>query len=109
MAQFVLLFVGRQAQPEATDDQTADYNRQWGEYMGGLAQAGQLISGAPFEGAGKVVSRDGVTELELKDVDVGGYLVVDVDSIDAAEEIAARAPHIALGGTTIVRPCLPVR
>jgi hypothetical protein len=28
MAHFVLLFVGRQAQPDAADAQTADYNRQ---------------------------------------------------------------------------------
>ncbi len=108
MAQFVLLFVGRTAQPDANDDQTADYNRQWREYMAGLAQSGALVSGAPFEGTGKLVSRDGPSELELKDVDIGGYLLVDVDSIDAAAEIAAGAPHITLGGTTIVRPCLPV-
>jgi hypothetical protein len=108
MAQFVLLFVGRQAQPDATDDQTADYNRQWGEYMAGIAQSGALVSGAPFEATGKVVSRDGAIELDLNDVDIGGYVLVDVDSIDAAVEIAARAPHIALGGTTIVRPCLRV-
>jgi hypothetical protein len=108
MAHFVLLFVGRQAQPDAADAQTADYNRQWGEYMAGIAQSGALVSGAPFEGTGKVVGRDGVTELDLDDVDIGGYLVVDVDSIDAAAKIAAGAPHIALGGTTIVRPCLPV-
>jgi hypothetical protein len=108
VAQFVLLFVGRTAQPDATDAQTADYNRQWVEYMGGLAQSGALVAGAPFEGTGKLVSRDGSTELQLDDVDIGGYLLVDVDSIDAAEEIAAGAPHIALGGTTIVRPCRPV-
>jgi YCII-related domain len=108
MAQFVLLFVGRTAQPDPTDEQTADYNRQWGEYMGGLAQSGALVAGAPFEGRGKVVGRAGAEDLELKDVDIGGYLVVDVDSIDAAAEIAQGAPHIALGGTTIVRPCLPV-
>jgi hypothetical protein len=108
MAQFVLLFVGRQSQPDATDPQTADYNRQWGEYMAGLAESGALVSGAPLEGTGKVVSAEGATDLALEDVDIGGYLLVDVDSLDVATEIAAGAPHIALGGTTIVRPCLPV-
>jgi hypothetical protein len=108
MPEYVLLFVGRAAQPEATDDQTADYNRKWAGYMGELGQAGQLRAGAPFEPSGKVVSRDGVSDLELAEVDIGGYLVIEAESLDAAVEIAGRAPHIALGGQTLVRPAIPV-
>jgi hypothetical protein len=108
MAQYILLFVGRVAAPDATDPQTVDYYQQWGEYMAGLAQSGQLRAGAPFEGNGKVVSREGVTDLELDEVDIGGYLLVEADSLEAAQEIAASAPHIALGGTTVVRPCIAV-
>jgi hypothetical protein len=108
MATYVLLFVGRTAQPDADDKVTADYNQQWQDYMGGLAQAGTLRGGAPLEPSGKTVGRDGVTDLEVKDVDIGGYVVVEADSVDEATEIAQGAPHIALGGTTIVRPCLAV-
>jgi hypothetical protein len=108
MATFLLLFVGRPGAPAATDRQTAEYNAQWGEYMGGLARAGQLRAGAPLENAGTVVSADGVSELELGDVDIGGFLVIEADSSAAAEEVAAGAPHIELGGTTIVRPIAPI-
>jgi hypothetical protein len=108
MATFMLLFVGRGADPEATDTQTAEFNQKWVEYMAGLAQSRQLRSGAPFESTGRVVGRDGSSDLELNEIDIGGYLVLEADSLEAAEEIAGQAPHIALGGTTIVRPCIPV-
>jgi hypothetical protein len=107
MATYLLLFLGRAAAPDATDEQTVDYNRQWGEYMAGLAQSGQLRGGAPLEASGKVVAKDDVADLELADVDIGGFLVVEVDSREAAEELARSAPHIALGGSTIVRRCMP--
>jgi hypothetical protein len=106
MTTYLLLFVGRPAAPDATDEQTADYNRRWGEYMAGLS--GRLHGGAPLEPSGKVVAAGGPTDLELADMDVGGYCIVEADSLDAAVKIAGDAPHIALGGTTIVRQCLPV-
>jgi hypothetical protein len=108
MAQYILLFVGRQSAPDATDPETAEYNQKWVEYMAGLAQSGQLRAGAPFEPNGRVVARNGVTDLELEELDIGGYVLVEADSLETAERIASEAPHIALGGTTVVRPCIPV-
>jgi hypothetical protein len=103
---FMLLFVGLAAPGVAADAQTQDYMAQWGRYMGALAQEGSLESGLPFEPTGKVVGKDAVSELELGTVDIGGYLLVNAASMDDAIEISRRAPHMALGGTTIVRPCL---
>src|SRR5262249_5298463 len=109
MANYLLLFLGRAAaDPDATDDETVDYNARWREYMGGLAQAGQLRSGAPLVASGRLVAADAVTDLELAEVDIGGFMVVEAESLGAAEAIAERAPHIELGGSTIVRECLTV-
>ena len=108
MANYLLLFLGRAAQPDATDDETVDYSRRWGEYMAGLGKSGQLRGGAPLEPSGKVVARDGITDLQLGDIDIGGFIVVEADSHETAENIAAQAPHIALGGSTIVRECQAV-
>jgi hypothetical protein len=102
---FMMLFVGLVARPEAGDERTQDYNEQWNDYMRELGRAGALESGAPFEPAGRTVGRDGVSPVELGEVDIGGYCLIAAESLDAAVEIAERAPHIALGGTTIVRPC----
>jgi hypothetical protein len=106
MSTYLLLFVGQPARPAADDAQTQAYTARWGEFMGGLAQRGALVGGLPLEASGKVVAKDAVTDLEIRPVDIGGYLVVSVESEDDAVAIAAGAPHIELGGTTIVRPCI---
>ena len=108
MAQFMLLLVGRGAQPQATDAETREYNARWMEYMGGLARTGKLRAGAPFADSGKVVQRDLVSDVQLDQVDIGGFLLIEADSVETAAQIAAGAPHIALGGSVIVRPCLDV-
>ena len=108
MAQFMLLLVGRAAQPQATDEQTRDYNARWMEYFGGLARAGKLHAGAPFADTGKIVHENSVSDIQLDQVGIGGFLLIEADSVEAAAEIAAGAPHIALGGSVIVRPCLSV-
>jgi len=105
---YMLLFVGLAAAPEASDEQTTDYNRRWGEWMGGLASRNALVAGAPFQANGKVVSTDSVSELELERVDIGGFALIDVGDDAEAIESARSAPHMALGGTTIVRRVIAV-
>lgn len=105
MPSFLFLTVGHATDVGATDAQTSAYNKKWGAWVGGLAADGRLEGGAPLEGSGKVVGRKGITELTLQDPDIGGFLVVKAGSLDEALSIAEGAPHIELGGTTIVRPC----
>jgi hypothetical protein len=109
MPQFVLLLVGRAAAPHATDAETQAYNARWQQYFGELAGSGALRAGAPLAVAAKLVREDSVTDLELDEIDIGGFLLIEAESIDAATPLAQRAPHIALGGSTIVRPCEQVR
>jgi hypothetical protein len=104
----MLLLVGRAAQPQATDAETGNYNARWMEYFGGLARSGRLRAGAPFTDTGKIVHRDAVSDVQLDQVDIGGFLLIEADSVETAAQIAAGAPHIALGGSVIVRPCLDV-
>jgi hypothetical protein len=99
---YLLLFEGLAARPDASDAETVDYNRQWGEWM---RAAGD---GAPLEPRGKVVSSGAVEELQLATVDIGGFALVEVDDEAAAVELARKAPHVALGGRTIVRPVIAV-
>jgi hypothetical protein len=106
MAQYLLLFVGLAAPVETSDAQTAEYGRRWGEWMGELAANGTLLSGAPLEPRGFVVGKDGRSDLRLNTVDVGGFMLIQASSDAEAVAVARQAPHIALGGTTIVRPVL---
>jgi hypothetical protein len=103
---YALLFQGLAAAPAATDEQTVDYNQRWVNWMGELAKAGVLVAGGPFEPRGSVVTAARIDELELQRVDIGGFLLIDADDDDAANAIARAAPHVALGGSTIVRPVI---
>jgi hypothetical protein len=109
MAKFLFLMLGLPGQPNAGDEQTKAYNRKWGAYMGSLAQRGALESGAPLQPIAKAVSSGSVSDAKLGTPDIYGYMVVSADSLDHAIAIAREAPHMALGGSTIVRPCVDLR
>ena len=108
MAKFLFLMLGLPGDPNAGDSETQAYNRKWAQYMGSLAQRGALESGAPLEPTGKAVASHSIDEAKLGTPDIYGYMVVNATSLDDAIAIARDAPHIALGGTTIVRPCVEV-
>ena len=72
----------------------------------GVVGGGQL---APVESATTVRVQDGETLLtdgpfiDAKE-HLGGYLVIELDDLDAALEIAARIPAARMGGAVEVRP-----
>jgi hypothetical protein len=109
MAKFLFLMLGLPGQPNAGDEQTQAYSRKWGTYMGSLAQRGALESGAPLQPIAKAVSSGSVSDAKLGTPDIYGYTVVNAGSLDDAIASARGAPHMALGGTTIVRPCIELR
>ena len=108
MKKFMLLFVGFELQSDDGSRLTQDYMKKWGEWIAGLARKGVVESGSPFEWRGKVVKKELATDLHLQQEDIGGYMLINAESLDEAVEIAKQAPHMALGGTTIVRPCMEV-
>lgn len=81
--------------------------QKWGVWMGGLKEKGQLIDGLPLSKEGKVVAKSGdiVTNgpyaegTEL----VGGYLIVNTDSLDKAVEISKGCPIFDHDGLVEVR------
>src|ERR1700730_9012352 len=105
MSRFLLLFVGRAApdQPAPDDSETQAYMRQWTTWLAQLASAGTLESSLPLQPTGTTVTKDSVSAYELAEVDINAFMLITAASLDEANAIAAQAPHIALGGTTIVR------
>ena len=91
-------------------EETQAHMQKWGIWMQGLAQNGKLVDGLPLTPGGKVVEKAG--ELvhdgpftEGTEV-VGGYLIVNADSIDEAVELSKGCPIFEVGGTTEVRGIL---
>lgn len=98
------------------DPAFADYWESWRAYMGAVYAAGIVKSGnaleAPFT-ATTVRIRDGKRQVhdgpfaDTKEL-LGGYLVIDVPSLDEALTWAARSPS-SQSGSTEVRPVLDLR
>ncbi len=86
----------------------------WTAYMGAIAQAGIMVSAAglhPPHTASTVRVSDGKRDVhdgpfaDTKE-QLGGFAVIDVDSLDIALDWAAKAP-CATAGSVEVRPVLP--
>lgn len=86
----------------------------WNAYIGAMHGAGIVVGGnvlEPPEAGTTVRIRDGKRQVQdgpFADVKehLGGYLIIEVPSLDAALEWAARSPASAVGATE-VRPVLP--
>ena len=69
---------------------------KWKKWMGGLAEAGKLAGGLPLSKEGSQVINGGETITdgpfaEGKEV-VGGYLIVNCETMDAAVKISKGCP-----------------
>jgi hypothetical protein len=100
---------------KGTDPAAAQaYYGAWGAYIGDMQSKGVLVSGEGLQSpltATIVRVRDGKRHVQdgpYADVKehLGGYVIVEVPSLDVALDWAARAPNSAIGSTE-VRPVLP--
>lgn len=86
----------------------------WTAFIGAMAQAGIIVSGAGLQGphsATTVRLRDGARQIEdgpFADTkeQLGGYFVIEVADLDTALDWAAKAPSAA-SASVEVRPVLP--
>ena len=100
----------------ATEPSGAENEQMMGDYFAftqRIVESGELISGEPLQGretASTVRLRGGdrtVTDgpfAETKEV-LGGFYMVDVDSLERAQELAAQIPTAAFGSIE-VRPLM---
>jgi hypothetical protein len=87
----------------------ADYDK----YAGGLAEHGQMRGGEQLSmtsvttlrsESGKTIVADGPFA-ETKE-QLGGFFVIECDSLDDALEAAGRVPSLRIGGKVEVRPVI---
>ena len=108
MTKYMYLFRGGDARRAAlSPEQMQEHMEIWKKWMGGLAESGTLVDGLPLGSEGKQLSEGGdvVTDgpyAEGKEV-VGGYLIVNADSLDQAAEIAKECPIFEHDGHVEVR------
>ncbi len=111
MSKYLFLIRGGDARRlQESPEKMQEHMEKWKTWMGGLAQAGTLVDGLPLAQDGMTVSNGGslVTDgpyAEGKEI-VGGYLIINADSLAAAAEISKGCPVHEHDGNVEVREIL---
>ncbi|GJM33157.1 MAG: hypothetical protein DHS20C18_21580 [Saprospiraceae bacterium] len=106
MSKFLYLFRGGDASTTKMSPEAMQTHMQkWGAWMQGLAKENILIDGLPLAKEGKIVGGKGevITDgpfAEGKEI-VGGYLMVNADSLAKAVEISKGCPILEFGDGTV--------
>jgi hypothetical protein len=107
MAKF--LFVYRNsadAYAAMTPEKAQQQMQKWEKWIGEAMQSGWMLNpGDALTPEGRVVSAKVVTDgpfVEAKEI-VGGFSIVQADSVDAAAKLAKGCPGLLVGGTVEVR------
>jgi hypothetical protein len=107
----LLIYSAEETWAALTEDERSAMYAEYGAFTQELQSAGAMVSGAPLEAVGAattVRTRGGETLTtdgpfaETKE-QLGGFYIVDVDSLDEALEWAAKVPSVRHGSIE-VRP-----
>ena len=108
-SEYMLLFRGNDWYKGLSPEQMQQVAGQWMAWFNRLTEQGKATAGSPLEREGKVVSgkngrvvADGPFA-ESKEA-VGGYFLLQVDSLDEAVAIAKECPGLVYGAVVEVRP-----
>ena len=114
--QYMLLFYETEAERSRSDNpkEAPAYWAAWNAYVGAISQTGIVRGGNGLQAprsattvrvaGGKRQVQDGPFADTREHL--GGYFVIETDSLDTALDWAARSPNI-VDGCTEVRPVLP--
>jgi hypothetical protein len=108
MARFLFVYRGAgEKVARMTPEEKQQHMQRWEKWLAeGLQQGWLLDPGDGLTQEGRVVSARVVTDgpfVESKEV-VGGFSIVQADTIDAAAQLARGCPAALVGGTVEVRP-----
>jgi hypothetical protein len=106
--EYMLLFIDTDWSKGLSPEQMQQVAGQWMAWFKRLGEQGKVTAGSPLERSGKVVSgkngrvvSDGPFA-ESKEA-IGGYFLLQVDTMDEAVEIAQECPGLAYGAKVEVR------
>ena len=111
MKQFLLILRGGRPAASKTEEESKAETAAWNVYMGSLAQNGHMAGGVPLVSGGKSVSASGITNEPVTSSPegiVGGYLLINAESLDAAATLADACPHKNYNGHVEVREIAPM-
>jgi hypothetical protein len=108
MAKFLFVYRGKpDAHAKMTPDQMQQQMEKWRTWITeGMQKGWMLDAGDALNEEGRVVTAKVVTDgpfVESKEV-LGGFSIVQADTIDAAAKLAKGCPGLLVGGSVEVRP-----
>jgi hypothetical protein len=116
-SEYMLLFRSLHWDKGLSPEEIQKVMGQWNAWLERLTLQGKVKGAQPLEREGKIVSGKGrmVADgpfAESKEA-VGGYFLLEVESLDEAVEVAKECPALEYGVTVEVRPvaaqCPPMR
>ena len=105
----MLIFRGTDWYSGLSPEEMQKVSENWMAWFKGLTDQGKAVAGNPLEREGKIVSgKNGLIIsdgpfAESKEA-LGGYFLLDVDSLDEAVAIARECPGLVYGAKVEVRP-----
>ena len=111
MAEFLYLYRG--GQRGTTPAESEQIMQKWMAWFKELTASGNIKDGGqPLETEGKVIKDGGRTVTdgpfaEAKDL-IGGYTLIEADSLARAAELAKGCPVLERGGSVEVRPVMKI-
>jgi hypothetical protein len=108
MAKFLFVYRGASgAVAKMTPEERQQHMQKWEKWIGeGMRKGWMVDPGDGLTPEGKVVSAKLVTDgpfVESKEI-VGGFSIVQADTIDAAVQLTKGCPGLLVGGSAEVRP-----
>jgi hypothetical protein len=109
MARFLFVYRGSpDAQAKMTPNEMQQHMEKWRAWIGEAVQKGWMVDmGDALTPQGRVVkSKKVVTDgpfVESKEI-VGGFSIIEADTIDTAAGLAKGSPSLEVGGNVEVRP-----
>ena len=107
MAKFLFVYRSpKDARTTMTPEEMQQSLQKWSSWIGEGMQKGWMVDpGDALTPEGKVVNAKVVTDgpfVEAKEI-VGGFSIVQADTIDAAAQLAKGCPGVQIGGAVEVR------
>ena len=109
--EFMLLFRFEPRKEELTQEQLEEMHKNWGEFIGGIAMQGKLVSTHQLGFEGRKIFANQSTEDGFHIAEgqtIGGNMVLKAETLESATELAKKCPILFMGGTVEVRDVVPM-
>ena len=93
MKQYLILLYGGLHIENMNDEQKQAHFVKWGMYLAYFSQNDQLISGSPLSKSGKIMTQNGMFNLQDQN-HLEGFMLLEASSYEAIEKLLEQCPSL---------------